>query len=153
MTKLIDICDEAIAHCRWKSILKNVLENSIMNLDDYLNKSFEEIFESVYNTCKEVKGIGLLTVYDIVAAICRYYRINIEFVYIIGGGPVRAVKLLNLKTKTKTKRIGQISLKYVTREDVINSFQTNNYEINEYVKSSINGDDFESYICNWQKNI
>ena len=26
-------------------------------------------------------------------------------------------------------------------------------QINEYIKTSTNGDDFESYICNWQKNI
>jgi len=151
MPKLIDICDEAIAHCRWKTILKNILENNIINIEDYLNKKFEEIFESVYNICKEVKGIGLLTIYDIVSAICRYYSINIDFVYIIGGGPVRAIKLLNLNIKTK--KIGKIVLKYVTREEIINSFQMNNYVMHEYIKSSTNGDDFESYICNWQKNI
>jgi hypothetical protein len=147
---VIDICDEAIAHCRWKSILKRVLENDI-SLESYINKGFEEIFESVYNICKEVKGIGLLSVYDIVSAICRYYSINIDFVYIIGGGPVRAAKLLNLKTKTK--KIGKILLKYVTIEDVISSFQKNDYQMNEYIKTSTNGDEFESYICNWQKNI
>ena len=150
ITSVSDICDEAIAHCRWKTILKRVLENDI-SLESYMNKGFEEIFESVHNICKEVKGIGLLTVYDIVSAICRYYSINIDFVYIIGGGPVRAVKLLNLKTKTK--KIGSILLKYVTIEDVISSFQMNNYQINEYIRKSVNGDEFESYICNWQKNI
>lgn len=150
ITSVSDICDEAIAHCRWKTILKRVLENDI-SLESYMNKEFEEIFESVHNICKEVKGIGLLTVYDIVSAICRYYSINIDFVYIIGGGPVRAVKLLNLKTKTK--KIGSILLKYVKIEDVISSFQIKNYQMNEYIKTSTNGDDFESYICNWQKNI
>jgi len=150
ITSVSDICDEAIAHCRWKTILKRVLENDI-SLESYMNKGFEEIFESVHNICKEVKGIGLLTVYDIVSAICRYYSINIDFVYIIGGGPVRAIKLLNLKTKTK--KIGSILLKYVKIEDVISSFQIKNYQMNEYIKTSTNGDDFESYICNWQKNI
>lgn len=150
ITSVSDICDEAIAHCRWKTILKRVLENDI-SLESYMNKGFEEIFESVHNICKEVKGIGLLTVYDIVSGICRYYSINIDFVYIIGGGPVRAIKLLNLKTKTK--KIGSILLKYVKIEDVINSFQIKNYQMNEYIKTSTNGDDFESYICNWQKNI
>ena len=85
------------------------------------------------------------------SAICRYYSVNIDLVYIIGGGPVRAVKLLNLKTKTK--KIGKILLKYVTIEDVITSFKMNNYQINEYIRKSVNGDEFESYICNWQKNI
>ena len=150
MTNLSDICDEAISHCRWKSILKKVLENEL-SLESYANKGFEEIFESVHNTCKEVKGIGLLTMYDIVSAICRYYSINIDLVYIIGGGPVRAIKLLNLKTKTK--KIGKVLLKYVAIEDIINAFQTNNFEIDEYIKVRTNGDDFESYICNWQKNI
>ena len=150
MISLCDICDEAISHCRWKSILKGVLKND-MTLESYVNKGFEEIFESVYSTCNKVKGIGLLTMYDIVSAICRYYSININLVYIIGRGPVRAVKLLNLKTKTK--KIGEILLKYVTIEDIIRAFQTNNYGMDEYIKVSINGDDFESYICNWQKKI
>ena len=150
MPILSDICDEAISHCRWKSILKRVLENDII-IESYVNKGFEEIFESVHNICKEVKGIGLLTIYDIVSAICRYYSINIDLVYIIGGGPVRAVQLLNLKTKTR--KLGKILLKYVTIEDIICAFQDKNYEIDQDIKVSINGDDFESYICNWQKNI
>ena len=26
------------------------------------------------------------------------------------------------------------------------------YEMNSQIRNSNNGDDFESYICNWQKN-
>lgn len=38
-------------------------------------------------------------------------------------------------------------------EDIICAFQDKNYEIEQDIKVSINGDDFESYICNWQKYI
>jgi hypothetical protein len=150
MTTLIDICDEAISHCRWKGILKRVL-NQDMNLENYAGKRFEDIFELVHDVCKVVKGIGLLTIYDIVSAICRHYSINIEYVYIIGGGPVRAAKLLNLKTKNK--KIGKVLLKYVEMEEVRCAFQVNNYEMDQDIVQSTNGDDYESYICNWQKNI
>jgi hypothetical protein len=35
--------------------------------------------------------------------------------------------------------------------DVINAFDINNYELNENIRNSKNGDMLETYICNWQK--
>ena len=148
---IIDLCDEAIAHCRWKGALMTVLENDIV-VEKYSNNSFEEIFESIYNICKEVKGIGLLTMYDIVSAICRRFNVNIDHVYIIGGGPVRACKLLHLEPKRK-KICKCVVLRYLEIKDIVRAFQENGYTMDDDLRSNTNGDDFESYICNWQKNI
>jgi hypothetical protein len=115
-----------------------------------LGKSFEEILLTVYNICEKVKGVGMLTVYDIVAAICRFNNINIERVYIIGGGPVRAARLLNIKLKTH--KIEKIALKYIEISEIIEAFDKLKLEIDSQIKYSNNGDEFETYICNWQKD-
>ena len=77
----INIFQEAMDHCRWKRQLDTVLLRPELHdniLQDYSGKSFEEILLTVYNICEKVKGVGMLTVYDIVAAICRFNNINIE---------------------------------------------------------------------------
>ena len=140
-------------HCRWKKSLDTVLLRPELHdniLQDYSGKSFEEILLTVYNICEKVKGVGLLTIYDIVAAICRYNNINIERVYIIGGGPVRAARLLNIKLKTQ--KIEKVSLKYIEISEIIEAFDKQKYEIDKLVKQSNSGDEFETYICNWQKD-
>jgi hypothetical protein len=92
----------------------------------------------------------MLSIYDITAAICRFNKINIEKVYIIGKGPKRAIRLLNIKSKTQ--KIQNIILQYVEIPEIINAFNEQKYEINLPIKNSSNGDDFESFICNWQKD-
>jgi hypothetical protein len=149
----INIFQEAMDHCRWKRNLDTVLlrpELQYPNLQDYSGKSFEEILLIVYNICEEAKGVGLLTIYDIVAAICRHNNIPIEKVYIIGRGPVRAARLLNIKLKTQ--KIQKISLKYVEISEIIEAFDKQKHEIDIEIKQSSSGDDFETYICNWQKD-
>ena len=97
------IFQEAIDHCRWKSVLRNQVltrtELQERNLDCFIGKSFDEILLYVYNICDQIEGIGMLTIYDITSAICRYNKINIEKVYIIGKGPKRAIRLLDIKVK------------------------------------------------------
>ena len=140
-------------HCRWKRQLDTVLLRPELHdniLQDYSGKSFEEILLTVYNICEKVKGVGMLTVYDIVAAICRFNNINIERVYIIGGGPVRAARLLNIKLKTH--KIEKIALKYIEISEIIEAFDKLKLEIDTHVKQSSSGDEFETYICNWQKD-
>ena len=144
------IFQEAINHCRWKKALHNILKE--INISSYENKTFEEIIFDIYSICENVNGIGMLTIYDITSAICRYYKINIEKVYIIGNGPKRAVKLLNIKTKIH-KITTKIKINYVDINDIISAFNNNSYELDENVKNNKNGDIFETYICNWQKNI
>jgi hypothetical protein len=143
-----NIFQEAIDHCRWKKALHSILEK--INIVYYENKTFEEIIFEIYNICNNVKGVGMLAIYDITSAICRYYNINIDKVYIIGNGPKRAVKLLNIKIK-KHKINDKINLNFVDTMDVINAFDIFNYELNENIRNSKNGDIFETYICNWQK--
>ena len=143
---------EAIAHCRWKGVLYNTLKDIDINLKNgyFKNKTFEDIIIEIYNICINVKGLGMLTVYDITSAICRYYKINIDKVFIIGNGPKRAVELLNVKTKLY-KIKNKITIHYVDINDIINAFDKNNLELNENIRNCKNGDTFESFICNWQK--
>ena len=172
-----NIFEEAINHCRWKKSLYLLLKK--INICNYENKTFEEILLEIYNISSNIKGVGMLSVYDITAAICRYYKINIDKVYIIGTaciekqcfsiydyglftnknivfiskkgkGPKRAIKLLNIKLK-KYRISNKINLNFVNIIDIINAFDNNNYELNEYFRNTNNGDILETYICNWQK--
>lgn len=143
-----NIFQEAINHCRWKKALHSILTK--INIVNYENKTFEEIMFEIYNICDNVKGLGMLTIYDITSAICRYYKINIDKVYIVGNEPRRAVKLLNIKIKNH-KINDKINLKFVDIIDVINAFDINNYVLNKNIRNSKNGDILETYICNWQK--
>jgi hypothetical protein len=143
------IFQEAINHCRWKSVLRKVLtQNELQehNLHQFACKRFDEIILWVYDICDTVKGIGMLTIYDITSAICRHNKIIIDKIYIIGKGPKRAIHLLNIKAKTQ--KIGRITLKYVEIPEILKAFN----EINSQIINSNNGDDFANYICNWQKN-
>jgi hypothetical protein len=148
------IFQEALDHCRWKSVLRNnvLMQNELQeqNLHHFACKRFDEIILWVYNICDTVKGLGMLTIYDITSAICRYNKIIIDKIYIIGKGPKRAISLLNIKAKTQ--KIGHITLKYVEILEILQAFNEKNYEMNSQVRNSNNGDDFETYICNWQKN-
>jgi hypothetical protein len=148
------IFQEALDHCRWKTVLRNeVLAHPDLHekkLHQFIDKSFDEILLVVHAICDNVKGTGMLSVYDITSAICRYNKINIDNVYIIGGGPKRAIQLLGITPKVHS--IHHISLKYVEITEIIRSFTDKTYEIPLHVKQSMNGDDFESYICNWQKD-
>lgn len=142
------VFQEAIDHCRWKGVLRNVLNNIIIT--DYKNKNFEEIMTDVYNICHNVSGIGMLTIYDITSSICRKYNVNIDKVYIIGNGPKRAIELLNIKTNTH-KINDKIKLKFVYVDHVIDAFHSNGFELDENIRNCKNGDVLETYICNWQK--
>jgi hypothetical protein len=148
---------EAISHSRSKTILRrDVLSNPLLleeNLHSFSENTFEEILLIVKSICDNFKGIGSLASYDIASAICRYNKINIGHVYIIGGGPKRAIKLLNLKTKIRKQKIGGDVVKYIIIRDLLDAFQKINHELPPFLQNSINGDDYETYLCNWQKNI
>jgi hypothetical protein len=148
------IFQEAVDHCRWKSVLRNnvLTQNELQehNLHHFECKSFDEILLFVYNIFHNIKGVGMLSIYDITSAICRYNKIIIDKVYIIGGGPKRAIRLLNIKAKTQ--KIEGVILKYVEISELLNAFDEKNYEIDSQIRNSNNGDDFETYICKWQTN-
>jgi hypothetical protein len=148
-SKGTNLFQEAIDHCRWKSVLYNTLKNIVIK--DFQNKTFEDIIINVFNICVNIEGIGMLTIYDITSAICRYYKINIDKVFIIGNGPKRAIKLLNIKPKLY-KIEDKIKINYVEIDDIINAFDKCNFELDENIRNCKNGDTIESFICNWQKN-
>ena len=137
---------EASNHCRWKGVLYSFLE--AIKIQDFNGLKFEDIFSNIYDKTKFIKGLGMLTTYDITAAICCYYTVEISRVYIIGKGPKRAIQILELDLK-KIK-IGKIKLNYVEIEDTLKSLQQK-YNIN--LKKEIDGDSLETYLCNWQKKI
>ena len=128
---------EAISHCRHKTILKNFLKTKI-NIEKYNRSSFENIFLDVQNLNNTYGSIGLLTIYDIASDIYRYYGNMIDKVYIVGGGPKRAVKLLGLKTITNPI----IKLKYIPIPEIVKKLN---------LEPTTDGDLLETFICNWQK--
>lgn len=149
------IFKEALDHCRHKDVFHSNIH--LVNLDKYKNKTFDEIYADIYKIYKNINQIGSLIMYDITSAICRYYNINIDKVYIVGNGPKRAIKLLNLETESYTikDKIEKIpKLKYVEIKTLKNAFQENGYEndLNENLKNTKNGDIWETFLCNWQKD-
>ena len=71
--------EEAETSYSWKTVLWNVLTI-------YQNKTFEEVISIIYSICEVGKGIGMMTVYEIITETCKYYKINIENLYIIFNG-------------------------------------------------------------------
>ena len=147
---LNNIFEEAINHCRWKKVLHNVLKE--INIVSYKNKTFDEIITDIYRICNPINGLGMLTIYDIASCICNFYNVNVNKVYIVGKGPIRAIKLLKLKTKMQIIN-DTIKIKYIDIKDVINAFDVNNVVIPQHIRTTTNGDILESFICNWQKTI
>jgi len=145
------IFKEAIDHCRWKKVLKESIIDKI-DISDYKDKNFDEIVCRIHEMCSVVNGIGMLSVYDITAAICRFYSVNIEKVYIIGGGPRRAIKLLKMKTKIQ-KINKNCNIHFVEVRDVIATFDAMGFALHENIRTNKNGDILETYLCNWQKTI
>jgi hypothetical protein len=141
--------EEALSHCRWKKQLLHVTK--LININDYKNKNFEEIFLMIYNITKNINGVGVLSTYDLSSGICKYYNIKIDKVYIIGNGPKRAIKILGINPQRL--KIGDISINFININDIINAFEHKLYDIPTYIKLCDNGDTIESFICNWQKTI
>jgi len=143
-----ELFQEAINHCRWKTALHTVLPQ--IQVNTYKDMAFEEIFTEIYRLANNVKGIGLLVMYDLIAAILRYHNKHTPRVYIIGKGPIRAVQLLGLTTKTQTV-CKNVNLNYVDIQEIVNAFDEKGYKFDDSLRSTTNGDILETYICCWQK--
>ena len=100
-------------------------------------KTFEEVFQAIEKIFGPINGIGKLATYDTSAAICKKFNIPINKVYIVGGGPRRAVQLLGIPVHMDET----LKIKYANREDVLRVFG------NELMSN----DDLETNLCNWQK--
>ena len=132
---------EARSHCRHKSILDLFLKT--IDVESFKNNSFEEIFLKIQKIKNEmcIKGsIGNLTIYDIASDITRYHGKYIDKVYIIGSGPVRAIKLLGIKKQSDST----LKLHYISCMDVCTKFS---------LPPTCDGDLLETFLCQWQKNI
>lgn len=140
---------EVMQHTRRGSIVTRFIQ--CMNISDY-NKTFEQIIINLIVNFDKINGLGRLTAYDISAAICKYYDIEITKVYIIGPGPRRAAKLLKLKLKSQKifSPEKNIILRYVDIKDVIKAFDENGYKFPSNLRNTTNGDLVESFICKWQ---
>lgn len=147
--KKFEIFDEAISHCRWKKNIYKIINQ--INIKEYNKKSFDDIFTNIFNKTTSIKGVGLLSTYDIVAAICRFHNVIIDKVFIIGNGPKNAIKLLKLKCKTY--KINNIKLKYVDINEVKNAFIKEHFTLESNIKTCVDGDLIESFLCNWQKSF
>ena len=125
-----------MCHCRHKTILKKFLNK--IDIHKYKKTSFEDIFLDVKSLNDTRGSIGSLTIYDIASDIFRYHGNMIDKVYIVGGGPKRAIKLLGLKARTNAI----IGLKYVSIDDIVCKLKLDKTD---------DGDLLETFICNWQK--
>ena len=140
---------EALAHTRNPKLLKKNIKN--INLSDYKNNTFEEIYVDIYNKLTPIRGLGTLCIYDVVSEVCRYNNIAINKIVMAGNGPKNAIKLLGVKHK-RYKINDKIKINYVDIIDVINAFNVLDYEGSiRTIRNSKDGDEWESFLCNWQK--
>ena len=144
-----EMFDEVIRHTRMSKTNLCMLLSNYKDIQCYKGMSFADIYSSVHRTVLEhgIKGAGPLAKYDIVSAICRYHRINFDYVYIVGAGPKKALAKLNLKPKRH--RFNTISLPYVSVDEVKSAL----CRLGQPLLQSSNGDDYESYLCQWQKTF
>jgi len=137
------IFQEAIDRCRWKKYLEEYLKE--IHLEEKMGEytSFEEILVDIYQLFEKKRGLGMSVIYDIVVAICRFHKIVINKVYIVGNGPKRAIKILRLKTKVH--KIGIVKLNFVELVDVVRAFALIGIELSEQDVGGV-----QSYLYNWQ---
>ena len=140
---------EGYDHCRWKKTFQKFIKT--IKERDYTDFAFKDLFISLLKKSNNFYGVGLLSVYDVAADISKRKNIKIGKVFIIGGGPKRAVKLLNINLKKV--RYDNVLLNYTTKKDIISAFKKSRYNIDKNMLKNRDCDDFESYLCNWQKNI
>ena len=138
---------ETLSHCRHKTKLLNFLRT--VQISDFVNRTFEQVFTEIARRVDEIHGLGELVIYDVTSALCRHYQVHIEKVYIIGNGPLQAIKLLGLKTKKHES----LSVNYVDIQDVVHAFDAKGFRMDDDIRTTQDGDKMESHLCNWQTPI
>ena len=112
----------------------------------FKGKTFNEIYSAINHD--RAIGIGPLLKYDITMHICRKNGMHDDQrVFINGNGPRRAARLLKLPIY----HCAIVNLDYVTIMDVLHAFDAIGHAVS--IRNSKLGDDFESYLCKWQKTI
>jgi hypothetical protein len=141
---------QAISHCRHKSTLKRVI--STIRLQDFSTcLTFEEIFANVEKVCKPIYGIGTLSVYDLSTDIAKHYGLQPKMIYCIGNGPRTALCLLGIKPIIQ--KLGSQWVQATTTSAVQHAFHQKGLSIPEKLYTSTNPDDWESFLCIWQKQF
>ena len=138
---------EAFSHCRHKTKLLNFLRT--VQISDFVNRTFEQVFTEIARRVDEIHGLGELVIYDVTSALCRHYQVHIERVYIIGDGPLQAIKLLGLKMKKHES----LSINYVNIQDVVHAFDAKGFRLEDDIRTTQDGDKVESHLCVWQSPI
>ena len=139
------VFQEAYNHSRQKTLILKMIDS--LSLSSYQGKSFEDVLSSITNVAKQFPGIGILGIYDIASGISRYNAIPVKRVYIIGDGPKRAAKLLNLPLKTHTCSSRKYT--YVEIPVVLEALEKKGISIESRKKQD--GDFLETFLCVWQK--
>ena len=141
---------QAISHCRHKSTLKRVI--SSLRLQDFSTCStFEEIFANVEKLCRPVYGIGTLSIYDLSTDIAKHSGLQPKMIYCIGTGPRTALGLLGIQPILK--KLGSLWVQATTISTVQHAFQQKGVYISEKLHTSTNPDDWETFLCIWQKQF
>jgi len=134
--------EEAETSYSWKTVLWNVLTI-------YQNKTFEEVISIIYSICEVGKGIGMMTVYEIITETCKYYKINIENLYIIFNGllctmvsPFIVICILVTYIIYITNSISQLKREIRTIKKQVVQCETSNVDITNLYNaiSKLNGE-------------
>lgn len=108
----VQIYKIAFDHCRSTSVLDSTINSSI-DKDNYLGKTFEEIFVDIDDICRDVKDLGILAIYDITISILKYHGVKLDVTYLVGSGDKIGAEKAGLTNFTKTKKIGRHKLPYI----------------------------------------
>ena len=135
---LDEIFQEAFHHTRRPTLMRNFILHNL-NIESFKNQPFEEIFYEIWTI--RPKGISKLGVYDIASKIFKFNGGNIPVIYLLGNGPIDAIKNLQLTSKIKKQKIIDVSLDYIDISDVIEHIK------DKYKGSVTDGDEIESFLC------
>ena len=131
-----------------RKIMKEMAIYLKTHLEDFYAETFNEIYTKVYDHCIKIKGIGKLSCYDFTNAICKYYGVPINIVFIIKKrGPYNAAIALGLENQIKTETIRKnLKFQYLEIDVAIQGLRNQRLKINSDITD---GDIIESCMCKW----
>lgn len=153
---------DALKHNRrFQSSVYRICQN--IKLNDYKNKTIDEVIDMINNKSKYYKGIGALSIYDISMSICRYYKLKLKKIYIIvqcktgnTKGPYNAIIELGLESELKFNRIigtrEKLKLYTIEFDKVLERCSSDEFkELKKYIDEQ-DGDKCETFLCLWYNN-
>lgn len=131
---------------RWKNDAKKFLKVNVIHFRVLVGQPFEHIFMSVVDVVLNAKGIGILGAYNITTVLCSF---EVPNVYILGGGPKKALEILSIFDKCEWEGVGRYRRKFIPRDVLVNAiFTLHRVEITE---NNFSNDQLETTLCVWQK--